>query len=98
MFNEKPQTIMYGVNFLKDSKLLHSTKCDFPVVNSKLDFNMCPIISAIMKSNLSHDFRIETDFNLNITLQSKPNIIFPKGINSFANICQNCALKHIERE
>lgn len=98
MSKEKTQVIVYGVKVVNDSKLLHSAKCDFQVKNSSLDFNTCPIISAIVKSGAPYNFKIETDFNVNIILQSKPNMFFPKGVGALTKMCQNCTLKHIERE
>ena len=98
MSKEKTQVIVYGVKFVNDSKLLHSAKCDFQVKNSSLDFNTCPIISAIIQSDVPHNFKIGTDFSVSVILRSKPNAIFPKGINNLTKMCQNCTLKHVERE
>ena len=96
---KKPQIIVYGVKFLGDNnKILHSAQCDFRVVNSRLDFKTCPIISALIRANMPHRLQIDTDFSVDVNVNSNPGIILPKGIDALAHICEKCSLKHQDQK
>ena len=90
------QKITYTVNFNNKNKTLYTSKCDFDLENSKIDFNKCPIIAEISAVALRPIWNVNSFISLDIDVGVLDKGM-PKLLKNPAVCCANCSRKHCER-
>ncbi|MBO7645076.1 MAG: hypothetical protein J6S57_02085 [Alphaproteobacteria bacterium] len=88
--------ISYIINFNNKNELFHTSKCNFKIEHSKVDFNNCPIIAEIFAKGLNPKLNINSIISVDVNLHIADSTL-ARPLGGVMKVCEKCGLRHRER-